>query len=219
MTEDADSIVDEWDFEQRCVMKKKQLVVLVRAILAQMSEDYSVYQVDPGHQLRDLGINDTARVRALRNRLLRALAGKEPSGLAKSIRTLKITPSSSVVEIASGLGKLLRQPRGALLPGIDPTKPKGMVEAVVKSALAEKARGRRLVTIAPTHRLADFGLGKKDVRDVQRKIYRGLTGKHPRVQYVDFSRDCRISLASTVRDVVDSAFESLPGIDPTRPKP
>lgn len=210
-------------------MNKKQLKPVVKAVVAQMAKDHSMREIRPGQQLASLGFED-AEVTELKTCLYRLCSGQSAPEFQSFFDAVKIVPASTVQDVVDRLSDAFQatSPRVAtvsLLPGDDPTLPKGLmssdIENAVRAVLAQISDRYSVAEIGPKLRLSqDLGLDDAAVAGMTTRMYKALTSSKVDPGFARFYNEARITPDSTVAQAVQGYIDacSLAGMDATSPK-
>jgi len=191
---------------------KDQFVPLVSSVLAQSSRRHSVSQIRPEHKIRDLGL-DSAEIADVKTRLFRMVGGRKDRELPNFFKALRITPGSTVRQVANALVKIpsvtgALSPAAASLPGKDTTETKGVVGTAVRVVLSQSST-HPYSRIRPESKLKTLGVDAIGIVDLKTGIFKTFSGAKSPLDFDEFSTALKVSPESTVKQVIQSSADAL----------
>lgn len=182
--------------------------MIVRVLVAGMSDKYSVPDVASRKKLAALGIKGP-QIARLKKRLYQTLSGKNSPPYQQFAKSLDIRPSSTIKQVVERIPDLYRpveRKRKRAAP-----KPKDLIQAAVRTAVARASVKYSINEVTAQKTLRDLGVGRDDIVGIRTDIYKpfqGYGGKQP-----DLAVFRGITPSSTVKDIVRSSSHIfLPGV-------
>jgi hypothetical protein len=199
---------------------KDQFVPLITSVLAQSSRRHSVAQVRPEHKIKDLGL-DSVAIADVKTKLFRMVGGPKYKGFPAFQKALRITPASTVRQVANSFAKhplvtgtSLRA--AASLPGKETTETKGVVGTAVRAVLSQ-ASAHPYSKIKPEIKLKRLGVDAIGIADLKTGIFKTFSGSKYPLDFEEFSTALNVSPESTVIQVIQSSANALERYKKQRP--